>query len=68
MKAISILHGFTNKREAIEFMSTLKGDLILAEVIHNGGLPVTPIAYFIIDQTMIDLIQETLNDELADKS
>ena len=62
MKTISILQGFTNKREAIEFMGSLSGTLVLAEVIHNGGLPVTPIAYFVIDQTLATSIQESLDD------
>lgn len=68
MKTVSLLQGFTSKREAIEYMGSLKGNLVLAEVIHNGGLPVTPIAYFVIDQVMINVIQETLNDPLTNKS
>lgn len=67
MKTVSILQGFTSKREAIEHMAKLKGELVLAEIIHNGGLPVTPIAYFVIDQTRVDIFQETL-DGIADKS
>ena len=67
MKTVSLLQGFTNKREAIEHMNSRRGELVLAEVVHNGGLPVTPVAYFIIDQQMIDIFQETL-DGIADKS
>lgn len=60
MKSVSVLNGFTNKREAIESMAARRGELLLVEVIHNGGLPVTPIAYFVLDQDALDTLQETL--------
>ena len=60
MKSVSILNGFTSKMEAIESMNARRGNLMLVEVIHNGGMPVTPIAYFVLDQDGMDTMQETL--------
>ena len=48
MKTYTFLRGFTNQQEAIEHMGTIEGDVVLCDVRHLKGMPVTPVAWFLM--------------------
>lgn len=61
LKEVTVLQGFTNRQEAIQFKNLLAGDMVLVSVVNASGMPVTPICYFVASQSLIDSIQEELS-------
>jgi hypothetical protein len=48
MKTFTFIRGFTNQQEAIQYMGSIEGDIVLCDVRHVSGMPVTPIAWVLV--------------------
>ncbi len=68
MKEIAIFNGTIHANEAIDFMHRLEDkNTILAKVYLSNGIPLTPLAHFIIDNTLLRSIAEDLGYTIVEK-
>ena len=68
MKEIAIFNGTQHASEAIDFMHRLEDkNTVLAKVYLGHGIPLTPLAYFIFDKTLLISIAEDLGYTIIEK-
>lgn len=67
MKEVVVFNGTQHKIEAVQFIHTLADRDVLLVGVQSGVFPITPLAYFAVDKTMLASFADSLGYDLIEK-